>query len=72
MSSFGECIRRAVRTFLQAALGYAAANLAGLCESGGVTKSALAALSAAAVAAGLAALMNLPLRRGAYDDTKED
>ncbi len=72
MSALRECIRRAVRTFLQAAFGYAAASLAGLVESGGFTKNTLAALLTAAVAAGLAAVMNIAPRRAANYETKED
>ena len=52
-----EWLVRAIRTFVQAALGYAAANVTGLIGDGeGLTKNALAALT---VAAGLAALMNV-------------
>ena len=55
-----EWLVRAIRTFVQAALGYAAANVTGLIgEGAGLTKNALAALTVAAVAAGLAALMNV-------------
>ena len=55
-----EWARRALRTFVQAALGYAAANAAGLIgEGAGLTKNALAALAVASVAAGIAALMNV-------------
>ena len=58
-----ECIVRAIRTFLQTALGYAAASLTGLVQAGdSVTSSALAGLLAASVAAGVAAIMNLPDR----------
>lgn len=62
---------RAARTFLQAALGYAVANIAGVAEDGGITKKALAILLTASVAAGLAAVMNLP-KRGGNDKAKED
>ena len=56
-----EWLVRALRTFVQAALGFAAANAAGVIgEGAGLTKNALAALLVASVAAGLAALMNLP------------
>ena len=54
-----EWLMRAIRTFIQAALGFAAANAAGIVgEGAGATKNALAALTVASVAAGLAALMN--------------
>lgn len=76
MSAFKECARRAARTFLQAALGYVAANVAGLVTDCGFTKNAAAALLTAACAAGLAALMNLPPRSGensnANNETKEE
>lgn len=72
MSAFRECTRRAVRTFFQAALGYTAASLAGLIEGGGLTKSTVAGLTSAAVAAGLAAVMNLGPRRTPCNDIKED
>lgn len=62
MTDIRECIRRAARTFLQAAIGCAAAGIAGLAESGALTGRALSALLIPAVAAGLAALMNLPHR----------
>ena len=56
-----EWLIRALRTFVQAALGFAAANAAGIIGDGdGLTRNALAALTVASVAAGLAALMNLP------------
>lgn len=55
-----EWLRRALRTFVQAALAYAAANAAGIIGEGeGATRNALAALTVASVAAGLAAIMNL-------------
>ena len=55
-----EWLVRALRTFVQTALGYAAANAAGVIGDGaGATKNALAALMIASVAAGLAALMNI-------------
>lgn len=77
MNDFRECARRAVRTFFQAALACTAVDIAGLAETGGFTKSALAALLTAAVAAGLAAVMNLPPRGGVNcgsenDETKEE
>ena len=59
MTARREWVRRAARTFLQAALGYAAANAAGVIGGDGAMRSALAALVVASVAAGLAALMNI-------------
>lgn len=71
MSSFRECLVRSLRTFFQAALGYAAANLVGLIGDGDMTRNTLAALLVASVAAGAAAVMNLP-GRGGNDSGKED
>ena len=45
-----ECMRRTLRTFLQAAAGYAAADFS--------TRSAVIGFCVAAVAAGIAAIMN--------------
>lgn len=62
-----ETVVRAVRTFLQAAVGYIAANLAmglsGADNGAASLKTVLTGLIAAAVACGLAAVMNLP-RKG--------
>lgn len=58
-----ETIKRAARTFLQAAVGYIATNLAiyaGEFSDMNVLKTALIGLCVSAVAAGLAAVMNLP------------
>ncbi len=57
-----ECLRRAWRTFIQAVVAYIAVNIV-LIDFGSeksVLKSALTGLVVAAVAAGLAAVMNLP------------
>ena len=55
-----ETVRRALRTFVQAAIGWAAANFAasaiGIIKGGDV----LVAFIASAVASGIAAVMNLP------------
>ena len=55
-------VKRSVRTFIQAAVGYVAANIT-LCCSGvsdvGTMKNAAIGLITAAVAAGIAAAMNL-------------
>lgn len=55
-----ETAKRAARTFIQAALGYVAVNIAVVDFSGSkdVIKSALVGLAASAVAAGVAAVMN--------------
>ncbi len=62
-----ETVVRAVRTFLQAAVGYIAANLAmglsGADNGAASLKNVLTGLIAAAIACGLAAVMNLP-RKG--------
>ena len=56
-----KTLNRALRTFLQTALGYVAVNIAVLdfSQSGTVLKSALTGLAVSAVAAGLAAVMNM-------------
>ncbi|MDE6124323.1 MAG: hypothetical protein K2G22_03730 [Eubacterium sp.] len=56
-----EPVKRAVRTFGQAAVGYIIANLAlvDLISGKDVAKSALIGLAVSAVAAGLSAIMNL-------------
>ena len=56
-----ETLRRAGRTFLQAALGYVVANLCVIDFSAAddVLWSALIGLAVSAIAAGAAALMNL-------------
>lgn len=56
-----EPVKRAVRTFGQAAVGYIIANLAlvDLTSGKDVAKSALIGLGVSAVAAGLSAVMNL-------------
>lgn len=59
-----ECIYRAVRTFLQAAAGYLAANLVLVVSNTDTAdfdalRVALIGLVSSAVAAGLAALMNM-------------
>lgn len=61
MNKWKETIKRAARTFVQAAAGYLAANLA-LIEwtDTSTVKKAVVALITAAVACGIAALMNLP------------
>lgn len=55
-----ETAKRAARTFIQAAVGYVAVNIALVDFSGGsdVVKSALCGLAASSIAAGIAAVMN--------------
>lgn len=66
-----ECLIRAMRTFIQAALGYVVANgtavLMGAYEAD-MVKSAFMGLFVSAVAAGLAAIMNIPRKGGAADE----
>ena len=63
-----EPVKRAIRTFGQAAVGYIIANLAVVDFSSGrdVAKSALIGLCVSALAAGLSAIMNLqsPAKEG--------
>lgn len=61
MNKWKETLRRALRTFGQAAIGYIAANIA-LIEWHDTTalKAGITALITASVACGLAAVMNLP------------
>lgn len=56
-----ETWRRALRTFIQAAVAYVAANLfvVDFSAESDVLKSALVGLGASALAAGIAAVMNL-------------
>ncbi len=65
-----ETLRRALRTFVQAALGCIAADLAaaaaGIARGEGA-REIVVVLAASAVAAGIAAVMNLPKK-----DNKED
>ena len=60
-SEWKETLRRALRTFAQAAIGYIAANIA-LIEwnDSSAWKAGVTTLITAAVACGIAALMNLP------------
>lgn len=53
--------KRALRTFVQTAVGYIAVNIATLdfTEDGAVLKSAVIGLGVSAVAAGIAAVMNM-------------
>ena len=60
-----EMLKRAARTFFQAAVGYLSSNLVAVLTATdpadfNYIKSALTGLFVSAVAAGVAALMNLP------------
>ncbi|MDP4118502.1 MAG: hypothetical protein Q8873_04860 [Bacillota bacterium] len=61
-------IKRTARTFFQAALGYFAANVVGMINGWDMQKSSLErillGLVVAAVAAGIAAVMNMPNSKG--------
>ena len=60
-----EAAFRAARTFFQAAVGYAAANVALINWSdSSAIKKTVVALIASAVACGIAAIMNLPKKDG--------
>lgn len=76
MSKWKETIRRAARTFFQAAVGYIAANLVMMVTGAGndseALKSTLITLITAAVACGLAAVMNMPQKEdGKGEDENE-
>ena len=51
-----NCVKRAIRTFLQTAVGYIAVNIA---STDLTVKSAVLGLAVSAVSAGMAAVMNL-------------
>ncbi|MGN1086835.1 MAG: hypothetical protein ACI4Q5_07350 [Porcipelethomonas sp.] len=56
-----NCVRRALRTFLQTAAGYIAVNIAvvDFSADGQAVKAAVTGLCISAVSAGIAAAMNL-------------
>ena len=66
-----ETLRRAVRTFLQAAAGYVAAHAVvaagGIAEGRESLRSVFITLFAASVACGIAAVMNLPGKTDNHD-----
>lgn len=65
-----EMLIRALRTFFQAAVGYLAANIALIkWDDAGVAKTTALTVITAAVACGLAALMNMPIGK---DDGNDD
>ena len=67
MKDWKNTLKRAIKTFIQAAIAYAAANIAGIVGGAGIKKVALAGLLVSAFAAGLAALLNLPDHAGKAD-----
>lgn len=54
-----EWVKRAIRTFVQAAVGYIAVALPAIDFNGDGLKAALVGLGVSAVSAGLAAVMNI-------------
>lgn len=69
-----ETWRRALRTFLQAALAYIAVNLAAVDFNSGkeAARSALIGLAVSALAAGLSAAMNLEKKEPETPEEGED
>ena len=72
-----ETVRRALRTFFQAAAGYVAANLAasaaGIVKGGHAAGDVLVTFVASAVACGIAAVMNLPKKgNGGNTETEKN
>ena len=69
MIDMKEAFRRALRTFLQAAVGYIVMTVPTVITAGmefDALKAALFGLGISAVSAGLAAVMNLPAREDTY------
>lgn len=68
-----ETVKRALRTFVQAFLGYVCAHVAlsasGVASGSETLKSALVTFIASALACGLAAVMNLPPHDGGEDSS---
>ena len=68
-----EMLRRAARTFAEAALGYVAANIVMAISTGesiSVKKTALLGLCMSAVASGISAVLNMPKKREAEEKKK--
>ncbi len=70
MKITNECLKRAVRTFLQSALAYLTVNivLIDFSSEKSVLKSALVGLAVSTLAAGLSAVMNLEKRGNCSND----
>lgn len=68
-----ETLKRALRTFIQAAIAYIAVNITVIDFSNGkeVAKSTLIGLAVSAVSAGVAAVMNLE-KNDAINEDEED
>ena len=68
MGKYKETLRRALRTFLQAFVGYVVGNISLIAwTDGGAIKQGVKILISGAVACGLAALMNLPAKEDNED-----
>lgn len=65
-----NCIKRSVRTFIQAAVAYLAVNITvvNFSDEKSAIKSALLGLAVSTVAAGLSAVMNLEKKEGDKND----
>ena len=72
MKKWSECIKRALRTFIEAAAAYLAAHIVLAVSTGGedlsVMRTALMGLAVSSVAAGLAAVLNMPKKAAEAKD----
>ncbi len=72
MKKWSECIKRALRTFIEAAAAYLAAHIVLAVSTGGedlsVMRTALMGLAVSSVAAGLAAVLNMPKKAAEAED----
>ena len=72
MKKWSECIKRALRTFIEAAAAYLAAHIVRAVSTGGedlsVMRTALMGLAVSSVAAGLAAVLNMPKKAAEAED----
>ena len=73
MKKWSECIKRALRTFIEAAAAYLAAHIVLAVSTGGedlsVMRTALMGLAVSSVAAGLAAVLNMPKKAAETENT---
>lgn len=58
-----EWIKRSLRTFFQTAISYIAVNISSFSNGCNITSCAFKGLTISAIAAGLAAIMNLELKK---------
>lgn len=76
MKKWSECIKRALRTFAEAAAAYLAAHIVLAVSTGGedlsVMRTALMGLAVSSVAAGLAAVLNMPKKAAEGDNAASD